>query len=322
MNSIQNKLAFRRIENDVDRQHYLDIRAALRPDRATNLEYLAQEDASMPQDKFFERYLIIENDQPVAAMSVIQVFWSSEPGLYDVWFGLKGDISRQAAKFGLDQCTAIIKEQGAIKSNIWTATEFPNVIAEIESHGYKFDQANPESILHLADLDLTPFQSAIDNLNNSGLRIFSLKQLLEEDPENGFARYHELDIRLTQDVPLPYEFTGEPLDSFVKGFMCEEKSFPFIQIVADRDHLVATSMLFQNKVDGRYFGTGLTGVDRAYRRRGIAKAIKAINFNLAKQAGGTQITCDNEENNPMLQLNYDLGFKPYWVWHSYSKLLD
>jgi GNAT superfamily N-acetyltransferase len=311
-------IATRRVQSDAELQHYIDTLTSIRPEWITSVEKSRAEDAALPKTCQQLRFLTEQDGETVATGNLISTYWGSDPTHFQFWPLAKEKLSREAADTHMDFALEVAKEFGASKVNTWIPAHNTTFVETCEDRQFHLDQANPESILMLEDLDKSSFQPAIDALYASGLRVLSLEELLQEDPERGWERYHELDVRLTQDVPLPYEFVGEPIDTFRESFLIHKKSFPTIQIVADGDHLVATSMLFVNLVDDRFYSTGLTGVDREYRRRGIAKAIKAINFQRAKAAGGKQILCDNEENNPMLQLNYQLGFKPHWVWNSYS----
>lgn len=319
MSPIKTEFEIRLAVSDADLQQYADMCAKLRPDQTTTVQELRDQDGTMPPDSNFERQLFISNGEVIAASNTMQGFWTPEKGLYMISVKLGENAPDELCQFMLDQLTERVKVHGATKINIWIPTVHESMVRAIESSGYTFDQANPESMLELEKLDLSQFQEAIDSLMSSDLRVISLQDLLAEDPENGMRRYHELDIRLSQDIPLPWEFSGEPFESFEKGFMLESHTFDTIQVVLDGEKLIGTSMLFRNRHNPIYFLTGLTGVDREYRRRGIAKAIKAMNFNLAKEKGGKFLFCDNEEKNPMLQLNYQLGFKPYWVWNSYTK---
>jgi GNAT superfamily N-acetyltransferase len=63
----------------------------------------------------------------------------------------------------------------------------------------------------------------------------------------------------------------------------------------------------------------LTGTRRDYRRRGLATAMKVRNIQLAKKLGVDIIETDNEENNPMFQLNLQLGFKPQPAYLDFHK---
>ncbi|MEA3408886.1 MAG: hypothetical protein U9Q95_00905, partial [Candidatus Eisenbacteria bacterium] len=65
--------------------------------------------------------------------------------------------------------------------------------------------------------------------------------------------------------------------------------------------------------------TGLTGVVRSHRRKGIATALKVHGFSRAKEHGARWIETDNEEKNPMFELNLRLGFKPTPAWTEYRR---
>lgn len=319
MKTSTQKIEFRRVISDAEIQSYIDVCATMRPDQLTTVKEMRDQDATIPETANLERFISLTDGEVVAASNILQAFWTPEKSLYMLKVSQTSDFGQEVCQHILDSLIGRAKAHCATKVNIWTPQINSTMTQVIEQNEFKFDQSNPESKLELEDLDMSQFQTAIDSLRGSNLRVITLQDLLIEDPGNGMRRYHELDNRLTADVPLPWEFTGEPFESFEKSFMLESHTFDTIQIVLDGDFLVATSMLFRNRHNPIYFLTGLTGVDRAYRRRGIAQALKAINFNLAKEKGGKVIFCDNEENNPMLQLNYQLGFKPYWVWNSYSK---
>jgi GNAT superfamily N-acetyltransferase len=90
--------------------------------------------------------------------------------------------------------------------------------------------------------------------------------------------------------------------------------------VADRE-LVGYAIL----VEGEQ-GEGLhamTGVRRAWRRRGIALALKQAQIDAAKAAGLRRLRTANAVENPMLQVNARLGFLRDVDWlHMRGPLLD
>jgi len=45
-------------------------------------------------------------------------------------------------------------------------------------------------------------------------------------------------------------------------------------------------------------------------RMGVATAMKVAAISFAQETGITEIDTDNEENNPMYQINLQLGFQP------------
>lgn len=67
---------------------------------------------------------------------------------------------------------------------------------------------------------------------------------------------------------------------------------------------------------------GLTGVDRNYRNRGIATALKALVADYAKQHGYDDINAAGSgENQAMLRVNRKLGYKIEPPWITYKALL-
>jgi GNAT superfamily N-acetyltransferase len=62
---------------------------------------------------------------------------------------------------------------------------------------------------------------------------------------------------------------------------------------------------------GRDAHNGLTAVKRAWRRRGVATALKRTQIAAAKQAGFRRLVTGSEERNiPMRSLNAKLGYRP------------
>jgi GNAT superfamily N-acetyltransferase len=82
---------------------------------------------------------------------------------------------------------------------------------------------------------------------------------------------------------------------------------------------VGMSNLWLNDPAHTRLDTGLTGVVRGHRRRGIATALKIRTIEYATQLGAQSIETGNEENNPIVELNRMLGFRPRAAWISYRK---
>jgi RimJ/RimL family protein N-acetyltransferase len=54
-----------------------------------------------------------------------------------------------------------------------------------------------------------------------------------------------------------------------------------------------------------------TGVDRDYRGRGLAQALKLLASRFAQRHGASSIATDNDSRNaPMLAINRKLGYRP------------
>ncbi len=86
-------------------------------------------------------------------------------------------------------------------------------------------------------------------------------------------------------------------------------------IALDGDRYVGFSNLWKSQGDD-HLHTGLTGILRAYRRRGIALALKLRAVAYAKARGAPVIRTGNETGNrAMLSINEKLGFarQPAWI---------
>ena len=69
-------------------------------------------------------------------------------------------------------------------------------------------------------------------------------------------------------------------------------------------------------------GTGLTGVLRKYRRKGIATALKHTNLAWAKKQGYKSIRTNNVDSNKgMLSINLKIGFKFIPAWLVFDKII-
>ena len=85
--------------------------------------------------------------------------------------------------------------------------------------------------------------------------------------------------------------------------------------------VLGLSLLKKNLADSSKIQTGLTGVLRSHRRRGIALALKLQAIAYAKTEGIKTIETDNEENNHMYQINMQLGFEPKPAFLDFEKSL-
>ncbi|MDP7622098.1 MAG: GNAT family N-acetyltransferase, partial [SAR324 cluster bacterium] len=87
------------------------------------------------------------------------------------------------------------------------------------------------------------------------------------------------------------------------------------------NHITGLNNLWKNEIE-KGINTGLTGVLRKYRRKGIATALKHTCLTWAKNQGYEWIRTDNVDTNTgMLSINLRVGFKFMPAWLVFEKII-
>ncbi len=190
----------------------------------------------------------------------------------------------------------------------------------LEARGFRPGMAEWESRLDLAAFDPARYAGGEERVMAQGIELRSLKEL-EHDPERD-RKVWELDWAVTQDVPSDEPATRVSFEHFLTSQMQHPNFLPDAYFVAvDGEHYVGLSTLWkcQGSPD---LDTGLTGVRREYRRRGIALALKNRALTWAKAAGRPQVkTWNATSNEGMLGINVQLGFARQPAWIEWTKTL-
>ena len=185
--------------------------------------------------------------------------------------------------------------------------------AFLERRGFRPVWERYESRLDTRQLDLNAFDGVLSNVAADGVELRSFADLAA-DPKRD-RRLWELDWQLFQDVPLGTALTKRPFEVWVKQELEDPSFAPELSFVALRPGLddpltgpyVGYSTLGRNPAG--FFSIRMTGVRRADRGRGIAKALKVAAMRALAAAGGGEIRTFNDRPNvAMLEMNRALGF--------------
>jgi mycothiol synthase len=189
-------------------------------------------------------------------------------------------------------------------------------------HGFQKVMRYPQSILDVTAFDPTPFAPVLKNVRVAGVRIVSLRELPEIDPDWKHKLY-ELEWELAQDVPSIVPPVKRSFEEFEQGVLNAPNFTPDGFFVAlDGDQFVGLSQVRLNPAKPEMLETGLTGVIRSHRRRKIATVLKLHGIDFARRSGAAAIVTGNEENNPMYYLNLSLGFVSQPAWVEVEKVLE
>jgi len=131
---------------------------------------------------------------------------------------------------------------------------------------------------------------------------------LNSIPDQLFRELYETDVETTRDHS---EYTGDDqsYEEFARAFSLNTKPMAYgIALDGDRICGFSTLELPTNPGEGGY--TGYTCMRRAYRGRGITRAVKLLTIEVALAKGIQHMrTTTNPANIAMLKINERLGYQ-------------
>lgn len=181
-------------------------------------------------------------------------------------------------------------------------------LAFAERRGFKIERHLFQSVADLATFDETPFAGLIEAVEASGIRFVTLADL--GATREALHKLWELNYRVVLDDPAS---TGR-FSSF-EDFSSMVSHAPWFdprgQILAiDGEGFVGLGAVGYVP-ETRCATNMVTGVERAYRGRHIALALKLLGIRYAKDRGALAIRTGNDSQNAaMLAINRKLGYQP------------
>ena len=306
-------------KTDDEYRAVLDISNALWPDEAQSLAEFKYEDESR-DPKYTHARFVGEVDGNIVASGVFaHCSWSHVDGKYLVSVDVHPD--HQNRGYGTQFYGFLMGElaKGDVDTLVtWTRDDKPGYIRFLTKRGYGFAMRYAVSRLDVGALDLSEFDWTPVKMKELGVEILCLTELAEIDPD-WKRSWYDLGWELFQDVPSIDEVTRPTFERWSKRFESPGYRMNMHWFARDGDRLVGYSGLWLSEADSAKIYTGLTGVVRSHRRKGIATALKVHGFSQAKEHGAKWIETDNEENNPMFDLNMRLGFRPVPAWTEYRR---
>lgn len=309
------------------------------PEHPTTVTNYKWGDDNWNKEHLFQRFVADLNGKMIAAGAYMVPYWSFRPGKFQFGWSLDPaciDYREEGQNIHQHIYHYIQTELADREPKLFTTStreDKADRVAFLTGNGFEFQMRYPESELVVDDFDFDSYVGWPAKMHEKGIRITALAELMETDP-NWLNKIYELCWELELDVPQPDEPTKEPLEEWTKGLkspnFLAEGWFVAVDTNIDtssyqnedrRGDYVGVSMLGIDTALPEKMHTWLTGVVRSHRRMGVATAMKVRAIELAKSRGAKIIATDNEENNPMYELNMQLGFKPKPAWADYQKEL-
>jgi len=301
---------------DEDYAVLVEIHNAARPDELSTIANGRFHDSRWPQDKLRQRFVVESNGQMITEGAYMEPFWTNVEGKYVYGYSSLPAYEEQIDLHQLVYDYVLNQLADRNPTVLGTDSREDRIIRVqwLKSQGFVPVMRFPISELDITNFDFSRFNGAQERVVAAGVKIITLAQVQEQDP-NWMEKLYEMLWEIEQDVPSPDPHVKEPFDEFVKWFenpnLWPEGWQMAIDPALGDDPVgayVGVSMLAKNPAMPQRINTWLTGVVRSHRRKGIALAMKLRAIEFAIQQGGTAIRTDNEENNPMLGINKQLGF--------------
>ena len=303
------------------------------PDYLETVEQWREWDATRNPERFRERLMVRDDAEVIAVLEWGEHNWAWQPDKYfwDFTTHPDHDTLENREQF-YQHLMARIDERNPAKLTTDTRSDKTAMMQFIDAKGYELMQTEPDSRLDVTQFDPAPWAKLLEKVQSRGVQIYSLAQIQAMDA-NWKRRMYDLTWAVIKDIPSPDGQTREPWEVFEKRcdnpvlidphtrFVAVDTTIPSDNGDAGIGAYVGLSNFEVNKVNPVLGHTGVTGVVRSHRRKGIATALKVRALSHAKVLGVTSIDTGNDENNPMLDLNVRLGFKPGPAWLSYQKVL-
>ena len=190
------------------------------------------------------------------------------------------------------------------------------VLRFLADRGFVEEIREWEARLDVTAFDFARYEGLDTKMREQGIELTCMADLRGEP---GFERkLYDLVMALLADVPAPEAHTPETFEAFEARVFSNPSLLPEAYTIAVHDgELIGVSVLLKIPAD-ETIQTGLTGVRREYRRKGIATAMKVRGIRWCARHGYTAIRTENEQNNVgMLSINESLGFvrQPAWIGH-------
>ncbi|MGB1253264.1 MAG: GNAT family N-acetyltransferase [Candidatus Promineifilaceae bacterium] len=270
------------------------------------------------------RDFIMKDGVPIGYGEFGEAFWFGTDGGY-FWMEIcvyPEHEGQGAAAFWFADAEPRLRALGAKHIMAETLETTDNAIRMMTNRGFVQVMRNARSRIDLTETDFDTLYDPTEKLASERVVICSLRQL-KGMYFDWTARALDISNAIGVDVPRSEEFRPIPLRDF-KQWMAHPHNNDnawFYAVDKTLDELVGVSTINFDPDSPEKVKVGATGVRRGYRRRGIARALKLATLRFAKLVGGQTINTDNEEKNPMYQLNLQLGFKPLPAGLEFKKTL-
>ena len=302
------ELTFREVSDaETDYEALCAIRNRAWPDNPASVDVTRYFDQTRPPHLLHQRFEVRRGGQVVAFGAVFAVPWSHGPGRANIdWWADDADeavicdhLLAWAQARDLQTVSMATREDQAVRLSI------------LEARGFQHVLRAPRSAVDLETFDSSPWEGVRQRVLAAGIEIESAATVAARFPD-WKRKLWVLSGHIEEDMPRPAgtDITWPPFEEWTR-YIEGPLFYPEVCLIAvDGDEFVGCSQLLRKPSDPTRLHTAITGVEASHRRRGICTALKLAGIEFARAHGVVEIDTENEEGNPMFQINLRMGFVP------------
>lgn len=319
-------LSFRKFDSsDKDYDISLAIHNAVWPDEPSDEAVYRHHDKERNPKYYWTRVIGEVDGEPTGYGVYCETWWNENPDEYTInWLTHPDYLDQGHGSAFYEYALGKLHQDRDKVAQLTAGTreDKPKAVSFLEELGFGVKERYQRSELKLNQFDDAQFAHYHQRMADNGIVIKQLSDLQKTDSE-WQRKLWDLEWVLEQDEPTPDPPKRQPFDEYVRHTFGAPDFTPESWFIAtDGDNYAGMSCLWKDEAVKDRLHTGWTGVDRPYRKKGIALAMKLNAFEYAREYGATHIRTDNHDTNWMYQINLRLGFEPIPAWLHCLKKMD
>ncbi len=306
-------------DSDGDYAMLAAIRYEITPEHAVTVEEM--KDGEKRRDPRCKRGRWIaetaETGEGIGFGSYGQSSWAYDPQRFNLNIGVRpGNVGYGVGKALYDTVMAELSLLHPTELHSNVREDWERGLQFASDRGFEEEMREWESRLDVPAFDGSLWNEARQRPLRGGIEIHSYADLARDAKRD--RKLHALVTQTFCDVPSTVPLTPPPFERYREQVLESPNFLPsglMIAIESATGNYVGSSEVSKRQICDD-LDTGLTGVLRDYRGRGIALALKLRIIDFAKSLGTPVITTANATTNQaMLSINEALGFvkQPAWI---------